>query len=156
MYMVERAPDQGAFWSRERDRLVTELRYVTRHLEWDPPADLMQTIVDWQIDAVAAARADVWIPGMAGSRDPLVEEVLSRFYAHHIGSAVTRLIDENSDLKRRLVNALACIRSGAQRQTEGHSPERAALEVLLAVERDAEVAVIPSFLDAGSRQASQA
>src|SRR5262249_39621782 len=106
------------------------------------------------IEAVAAARADVWIPGMAGSRDPLVEEVLSRFYAHHIGSAGRRLIDENSGPKRRLVDALGCI--PARGRAPGPSPGRAAPEVLLAVERDAEVSLIPDFLDAGSRQVSQA
>jgi hypothetical protein len=154
--MVERAPDQGALRSRERDRLATELRYVTRHFDWDPSPDLLRTIVDWQIEAVAAARTEVWIPGMAGSRDPLVEEVLSRFYAHHVGSTVARLIEENAGLKRRLVDALGCIRSGALSRTEGSSPGRAAVEALLALDRDAEVAVIPSFLDAGARQAGQA
>ena len=154
--MVERAPDQGAFWSRERDRLATELRYVTRHFDWNPSTDLLGAIVEWQIEAVAAAREDVWIPGMAGSRDPLVEEVLSRFYAHHIGNAVGRLIDENTSLKRRLVEALTCIRSPAVEASDGGFPTTAALEALLAVEPSGEVAVIPNFLDAGSRQASQA
>jgi hypothetical protein len=154
--MVERAPDQGAFRSRERDRLATELRYVTRHHDWDPSPDLLWTIVDWQINAVAAARADVWIPGMAGSRDPLVEEVLSRFYAHHVGRAVARLLEENAGLKRRLVDALACMRSGTMDRDEDGSPTRAAVEALLAVERDAELAVVPNFLAAGPRQPGQA
>jgi len=153
--MVERAPDQGAFWSRERDRLATELRYVTRHHDWEPQSDLLLTIVDWQIEAVSAAREDVWIPGMAGSRDPLVEEVLSRFYAHHVGNAVARLVEENAGLKRRLVDALAFLRSGASGRIEGGSPATAAIEALLAVE-EAEVAVIPNFLDPGARQAGQA
>jgi hypothetical protein len=153
--MVERTPDQGPFWARERDRLATELRYVTRHHDWDPPPEIIDAIVDWQIETIAAARADVWIPGMAGSRDPVVEEVLNRYYAHHIGTAVARLIEENTGLRRQLLQAVACIRSCAMEKADGGARARAVLEQLLIEPRAAEAGVIPKFLAARPEQTSR-
>ncbi len=153
--MVDRAPEQRVSWTRERDRLATELRYVTRQFDWDPPPELIAAIVDWQIEAIAAARADVWIPGMASSRDPLVEEVLNRYYAHHVGTAVARLIEENTGLRQQLLQAVACIRSCAVEAADGGSRARAVLERLLIEPRSAEAGAIPKFLAARPQQASQ-
>jgi hypothetical protein len=153
--MVERTPDQGAFWAHERDRLATELRYVTRRYDWDPPQEIVAAIVDWHIEAIAAARADVWIPGMAGSRDPVVEEVLSRYYAHHIGTAVARLIEENTGLRQQLLQAVACVRSCATATADSGSRAKAVLEQLLIEPRTAEAGVIPKFLAARAEQTSR-
>jgi hypothetical protein len=89
--LAEQTPDQGASWARER--LGTDLRYVTRHFDWTPPPAIIAAIVDWHIKGIAAARrSDVWVPGMAGSRGPVVQEVLHRYYAHQIGTAVAQLL----------------------------------------------------------------
>jgi len=64
---------------------------------------------------------------MAGSQDPLVEQVLTRFHAHHVKAAITRLNDENARLKRRLVRALACIRLYATGAADGGSHAKAEL-----------------------------
>jgi hypothetical protein len=153
--MVESTPDQGAFWAHERDRLATELRFVTRPCDWDPPLEIVAAIVDWHIEAIAAARAEVWIPGMAGSRDPVVEEVLNRYYAHHIGTAVARLIEENTGLRRQLLQAMACIRSCAMETADGGPRARAVLQQLLIEPRATEASVIPNFLAARPQQTSR-
>jgi len=130
--MTEGSSEPGASWAGERDRLATELRHVTSLYNWDPPPEIVAAIVDWQIKAIAAARNDMWVPGMAGCRDPLVEEVLSRFYEHHIGSATAKLATENTALKQQLVEALACIRFYALAGSDGGACAKAALENLLA------------------------
>jgi len=100
--MVEQTPDQGASWARERDRLGTELRHVTRHFDWNPPPEIVAALVDWHINGIAAARSgDVWVPGMAGCRDPVVQEVVNRYYAHQIGAVVAQLLGpEHTDEPR--------------------------------------------------------
>lgn len=144
--MIEGASRQGASWTREQDRLATDLRHATRHHDWDPPREVMATIVEWHMGAVAAARADVWIPGTAGCSDPLVEEVLNRFYAHHLGATITRLTEENTDLKRQLLQALACIRFYTTAGADGGAQAKAALESLLALGlQAADAEVIPMF-----------
>jgi len=91
--MVEQTPDQGTSWHREHDQLATELRYVARRFDWEPPPEIVAAILDWHIKGIAAARrADVWVPGMAGSREPVVEEVVKRYHAHRIGAVVAHLL----------------------------------------------------------------
>jgi hypothetical protein len=157
--MVQRASEDArdVHWTRERERLATELRYVLRRREWSPTPEIIEAIVEWQIEAVAGARMDSWIPGMAGSRDSVVKDVLSRYYAHRMGVAVARLIDENSGLKQQLLHAAECIRYYALGTTDGGSRAKAALGPLLAPEpQDEEAGVIPNFLVAWSEEASQA
>jgi hypothetical protein len=156
--MVQRACEgsRRVAWTRERERLATELRYLTRQYNWSPAPEVVEVIVDWQIEAVAAARMDAWIPGMAGSRDPVVNDVLSRFYAHRMGVAVARLIDANSELKQQLLHAVECIRFYAGGPADDGSRARAALGPLIATEpQDEDASVIPSFLVTWSEGASQ-
>jgi len=129
--MLEQTPNQGDSRASERDRVATELRYVTRRHDWYLPAEMVAPIVEWHIEAIAAARADVWVPGMAGSRDPVVEEALSRYYAHRGGAAVAQLIDENTGLRQQLLTAVACIRSYAKDETETGARAKTVLEQLL-------------------------
>src|SRR5262249_43677920 len=48
-------------------------------------------VVEWHVQPIADARADSWIPGMAGNRAPAIEQLLSRLYSHHMRPAVARL-----------------------------------------------------------------
>jgi hypothetical protein len=157
--MVQRASEASrrVAWTRERERLATELRYLTRRHDWNPTPEIVEAVVEWHIEAIAAARLDAWIPGMAGSRDPIVNEVLSRFHAHRMGTAVARLIDMNSELKQQLLHAVECIRFYAGGPSDDGSRAREALGPLLATEpQDEEDAgVIPSFLVTWSHGASQ-
>jgi hypothetical protein len=69
-----------------------------------------QAILAWHAEAVAGARAEAWVPGLARSNDPVVEEALSRFYRHHMRLAIDRLKAENEELRRKLIGAVACVR----------------------------------------------
>jgi hypothetical protein len=131
--MSDRAFDTGqaAACQGERDRLATELRYAIRHYNWDPSPEIITTIVEWHMRAVAIARADVWVPGMAGSRDSFVQTVLNRFHAHQVGDAIGRLVNENTDLKLRLLQTLECVRFYADGATDGGCRAKAALAPLL-------------------------
>jgi hypothetical protein len=142
-------------WRRGRERLTTELRFVLRNHGWKATPEIVDAIVDWQIRAVTAARTDSWIPGMAGSRDPIVKDVLSRFYTYRMGTAVGRLIDENSALKRQLLDALDCIRFYAQGAADGGIRAKTALVPLLDAEPPNEdTGIIPNFLETWSQDAT--
>jgi hypothetical protein len=132
MRMTQGSSEQDGFRAHERDRLAAELRYVTCRYNWDPSPEIVAAIVSWHIAAVEAVRKDMWVPGMAGSRDPLVEEVLSRYYAHHLGAATAKLLEENTALKQRLVEVLACIRFYALAGSDGGAAAKTTLESVVA------------------------
>ena len=69
-----------------------------------------QAILAWHMEAIAGVRAEAWVPGLARSNDPVVEEALSRFYRHHMRVAIGRLKAENEELRRKLLDAVACVR----------------------------------------------
>ncbi len=70
------------------------------------------------MEAVARARAEAWVPGMGGSQDPVVEEALNRFYRHHMRVAIGHLRAENLELRRKVIDALACARFYASGATD--------------------------------------
>jgi len=155
--MVQRAYEDARDGQRTRgrERLATELRYVLRNHRWNSTPEILDAIVDWQIRAVTAARTDSWVPGMAGSRDPIVKDVLDRFYAHRMGTAVGRLINENTALKRQLLDAIDCIRFYALGSGDDGFRAKAALVPLLEVAPAHEDnGIIPNFLETWSREAS--
>jgi hypothetical protein len=131
--MPDRASDAGeaSVCQGERDRLATELRYATRRHNWDPSPEIIMAIVEWHMRAVAIATADVWVPGMAGSRDSFVQTVVDRFHTHQVGDAIGRLVNENTDLKLRLLQTLECVRFYADGATDGGCRAKAALAPLL-------------------------
>ena len=131
---MERAPDlaDGDSQAEELDRVVTELRYATRHHDWNPSPQLIAAIADWLARAIASARTDLWIPGMAGCADRVVEAALGRFHARQVSAAIARLHSENASLKAELVRALACIRFYATGSQDQGRRAVAALASLLA------------------------
>jgi hypothetical protein len=94
----------------ERDLAEAELDDIALAHDGQPWAAWRDVVLRWHADAVAHARAEAWIPGMARSEDPMVEETLRRFYHHHTRLTIGRLKAENMELRRRLVDALACAR----------------------------------------------
>jgi hypothetical protein len=94
----------------ERDLAAAELDDIALAHDGEPWAAWRDVILRWHADAVAHARAEAWIPGMARSQDPVVEETLRRFYHHHTRLTISRLKAENMELRRRLVDALSCAR----------------------------------------------
>src|SRR5262245_28828201 len=94
----------------ERDLAAAQLDdmvLANQRRPWEAWKDL---VLRWHLEAVARARAEAWVPGMAGSQDPMVEEALNRFYRHHMRLAIGHLRAENLELRRKVVDALACAR----------------------------------------------
>ena len=94
----------------ERDLDAAQLDDIASAHDGKPWADWKDVVLRWHFEAIASARAEAWIPGMAGPQDPVVEETLSRFYRHHMRITIGQLKEENLELRRRLVDALACAR----------------------------------------------
>jgi len=119
----------------ERDLAAAELDEIALAHDGKPWAMWRDVVLRWHTDGVANARAEAWIPGMAGSQDPAVEEMLRRFYHHHTRVTIGRLKAENMELRRRLADALSCARfyasgasdSGARANTvlSGFDPQAA-------------------------------
>lgn len=94
----------------ERDLAAAQLDDIAVAHDGKPWAEWKDVVLHWHFEAVACARAEAWIPGMAGPQDPVVEETLSRFYRHHTRVTIGQLKAQNMELRRRLVDALACAR----------------------------------------------
>jgi hypothetical protein len=94
----------------ERDLAAAELDDIALAHDGQPWAEWREVVLRWHAEAVANARAEAWIPGTAGSQDPVVEETLRRFYHHHTRVTIGRLKAENLELRRRLIDAVACVR----------------------------------------------
>jgi hypothetical protein len=90
----------------ERDLAATQLDEIVRGRGWIACRD---AILDWHLQALARARADGWVPRLARSPDPAVEEALGRFYRYHIRLTIERLKAENLELRRKLFAALAAV-----------------------------------------------
>jgi hypothetical protein len=94
----------------ERDLAASQLNdlvLANRGRAWSAWKD---AVLAWHLEALAIARAEAWVPGLARSQDPVVEEALSRFYRHHMRVTIGRLKAENLELRRKLIDAVACVR----------------------------------------------
>ena len=94
----------------ERELVTTQLDELALVHDGQPWPRWKNAVAEWHIRALAAARAQAWIPGLSGPQDPVVEEALRRFYRYHARVAITRLRDENIALRRKLIDALECAR----------------------------------------------
>jgi hypothetical protein len=119
------AAQHGTVDPAERDLATAQLDEIAFTHDGDTWPALRAALVEWHLRTLAVARAEAWIPGLAGPQDPAVEEALARFYRHHIRLAVMRLRAENIALRRRLVDLLECLRFYADGASD--SGERAML-----------------------------
>jgi hypothetical protein len=94
----------------ERDLAAAQLDDIALANQERGWAVWKEVVLAWHLEAVAHARAEAWVPGLARSQDPVVEEVLGRFYRHHMRATVVRLKAENLELQRKLIDAVACVR----------------------------------------------
>jgi hypothetical protein len=97
----------------ERDLAAAQLDDIALDNRGRPWAVWKDAVLRWHMKAVANARAEAWIPGMAGAQDPLVEEALGRFYRHHMRVTIGHLKAENLELRRKLITAGSCARFDA-------------------------------------------
>jgi len=93
----------------ERDRIATELQYVTRTHDWAPGPACLDAIISWHLQSLATARSESWLPGAAEKLDPLTERALLRVQQHQFSRIVNRRINENAKLKLKLLMACDCI-----------------------------------------------
>jgi hypothetical protein len=89
-----------------------------------------ESVLEWHLRTLATARSEAWIPGLADSRDPVVEKALGRFYSHHIGVAIKRLRAENIELRRKMFEMTACARFYASGATDVGARANALLKAL--------------------------
>jgi hypothetical protein len=90
----------------EWDLAAAQLDNIALANRGGPWAVWKDAVLRWHMKAVANARAETWIPGMASSQDPVVEEALGRFYRHHMRVTISDLKSENLELRRRLLAAV--------------------------------------------------
>ena len=89
---------------------------ANRNRGWSACRD---AVLEWHFDALARTRTEAWMPRLARSPDPAVEEALGRFYRYHIRLTIERLKAENLELRRKLFAALAAV--GADLANDGAS-----------------------------------
>jgi hypothetical protein len=120
---IQHAPADRVEW----DLAAAQLDDIALSNRGGPWAIWKDAVLRWHMKAVANARAEAWIPGMAGSQDPMVEEALGRFYRHHMRVTIGHLKSENLELRHRLVVAVACVRFYAGGANDGGEHAQAAL-----------------------------
>jgi hypothetical protein len=94
----------------ERDFASAQLDELALAHDGLPWIAWKDAVLDWHLQAFATARAEAWIPGLADSHHPVIENFLIRFYGHHVHLAICRLRAENIELRRKCVDAAECIR----------------------------------------------
>jgi hypothetical protein len=96
----------------ERDLASAQLDELALAHDGVPWTAWKDAVLDWHLQRFATARAEAWIPGFAGSHDhdPVIKKLLSRFYRHHMHTAIHRLRAENIELRRKIVDAVECTR----------------------------------------------
>jgi hypothetical protein len=114
----------------ERDLAAAQLDDIALDNRGRPWAVCKDAVLRWHMKAVANARAEAWIPGMACSQDPVVEEALGRFYRHHMRVTIGHLKVENLELRRKLTAAVACARFYASGATDAGERAHAVLAEL--------------------------
>jgi hypothetical protein len=90
----------------ERDLAAAELDEIVLAANQPGSDAWKKAVLEWHCSAMAKARTEAWIPGMARSQDQTVEKVLERFYQHRIGLTLRTLKAENLKLRRDLIHAL--------------------------------------------------
>ncbi len=96
-----------------------------------PIAEWIGAVVEWHMDAAFRQEERAWIPGMAGTHDPLVEKAVERFNQHNFKSTVERLTADIAEIKMKLHAALASIVFYADNPAKNASNASAALKKLL-------------------------
>jgi hypothetical protein len=96
-------------------------------------------VLEWHLQQIAQARAEAWIPGLAGVRDPAVDQALSRYYGQDARAVVASLRAENNELRRKFLDAIACVRFYASGGIDTGARAHAVLTKLLSEETAAPV-----------------
>jgi hypothetical protein len=122
--------------NRPHKHFIGEIRELasTHGAELGP--DFVAALADWHMDAIAAARTEIWIPGVAAQSDPLVEELIKRFHLHHFEETLIQLRERVFRLTARQIKLIECARFYAAGSWDGGTKARLALEESLTSLRD--------------------
>jgi len=130
---MQRAPvDAG-----ERQLAAAQLDDIALAHAGKPWGSWKNIVVEWHVQALADTRAESWIPGMSGPQEPAVEQALTRLYSHHMRATIARLKAENTELRRKLIDAAACARFYANGGSDAGLRARAVLGTLVQPESTA-------------------
>jgi inorganic triphosphatase YgiF len=114
----------------EQDLASAELDELALSHDSRPWDTWKEAVLEWHLRALATARAEAWIPGLAESRDQVVERALERFYSHHMRNAISRLRAENMELRRKMLEVAECARFYASGATDAGKRAGSMLSVL--------------------------
>jgi hypothetical protein len=120
----------GAPDAVEREFASAELDDLALAHDGQPWTVWKESVLEWHLRTLAAARSEAWIPGLAERGDPVVEKALGRFYSHHMGVAIRRLRAENLELRRKMLETTACARFYASGVTDAGARANALLKAL--------------------------
>ena len=118
------------------EHFIGEIRELASTHGAEVGPDFLAALADWHRDAVAAARTEIWIPGLTAQSDPLVEELIKRFHLHHLGETLTQLQERVFRLTARQIKLIECARFYAAGSWDGGTKARLALEESLTSLRD--------------------
>jgi len=117
--------------SVERDLASVQLEELAVAHHGHTWASWKEAVLEWHLRALAEARSQGWVPGLAGRQDALVEEALSRFHGHYVRVMIIRLRAENFELRRRMLDATECARFYASGATDAGARANSVLHSLL-------------------------
>jgi hypothetical protein len=114
------------------EHFIGEIRELASTHGAEVGPDFVAALADWHMHAVAAARTEIWIPGLAAQSDPLVEELIKRFHLHRFEEMLTQLRERAFRLTARQIKLIECARFYAAGSWDGGAKARLALEESLA------------------------
>jgi hypothetical protein len=109
LYLQSRGGSHGnatqhqAIDTAEREFVSAQLDQLALTNEGLPWSAWKEAVLEWHLEALAAARSEAWIPGLADGVNAIVERALERLYGHHVAAAIKRLRVENIRLRRRML-----------------------------------------------------
>jgi hypothetical protein len=110
------------------EHFIEEIRELASVHGTEVGPDFVTALANWHMDAVAAARTEIWIPGLTGQSHPLVDELIKRFHLHHFEEALAQLQERVFRLTARQIKLIECARFYAAGSWDGGTKARVALE----------------------------
>jgi hypothetical protein len=110
------------------EHFIEEIRELASAHGTEVGPDFVAALANWHMDAVAAARTEIWIPGLTAQSDPLVEELIKRFHLHQFEARLAQLQERVFRLTARQIKLIECARFYAAGSRDGGTKARLALE----------------------------
>ena len=118
------------------EHFIGEIRELASTHGAEVGPDFVAALAGWHMDAVAAARTEIWILGLTTQSDPLVEELIKRYHLHHFAETLTQLQERVFRLTARRIKLIECAHFYAAGSWDGGTKARLALQESLTSLRD--------------------